>query len=140
MKLIILLFLITATLPLFAQEVQIDSIKIKKIAVTDADNKFKISKSVRQAYRQKQLSSTSDYFKPTFYTTSNPKLLNDSNYVKKFRYTAFESTVDQIKLNRTKLIVVGAVVVGVVATVVIIVKIVEKIGDAFADSLTRVLI
>ena len=133
LKFIILLFLLlTQNTSLFAQDTKTDSAKTATIAVTDADKYLKINKKIRKAYRQKKLSSTSDYFKPTLQTTSNASFLTDSNYVKVYRHTAFESTVYQIPLNRTKVVIVAVAVAGVVVTVIVIVKVMEKIGNAFA--------
>ncbi|MEX8546543.1 MAG: hypothetical protein V5804_02995 [Mucilaginibacter sp.] len=136
LKLIVLLLLLfTLKSSTYAQDAKTDSLKTATIAVTDADKYLKINKKIRKAFRHKNLNSTSDYFKPTLQTTSNPKFLADSNYVKVYRHTAFESTVYQIPLNRTKVVIVVVVVAGVVVTVIVIAKIAEKIGNGLANFL-----
>lgn len=136
MKQLLLCFLLLITvLQVSAQQSQYDSVKIRQTAIRDADNSFKLNRTIRKAFRQKQLYSTSDYFKPNLNTTKESNLLRDSNYIKVFRHTAFENVVYQIKLNRTKLVIVGVVVAGIAVVAVIIVK----IADAITNGLVSIL-
>lgn len=128
-----LLILLILSLKLQAQTAQPDSAAIRKTAIRDADKSFKLNKTIRKAFRNKQLYSTSDYFKPNLNTTKNSELLTDSNYVKNFRHVAFDDTVNQIRLNRSKIVIVGVVVAGAAAVaVVILVKLAEAFGNFFA--------
>jgi hypothetical protein len=65
-----------------------------KQAQRDA-HKFKLDKADLQIFRQNRQNSTSDFFKPTTATTSNPALLQDSAYVKAYRAEAYHRTLDR---------------------------------------------
>ncbi len=127
-----LLIMLILSLKLQAQTAQPDSVTIRKVASRDADRSYKLNKTIRKAFRNKQLYSTSDFFKPNEKTTKNPQLLTDSNYVKAFRHTSFDDTIYQIRLNRSKIVIIGVVVAGVAVIVIIIVKIAEAIGNGIS--------
>lgn len=80
---------------------------------------------------QKKLATeTSDYFKPNEVGIQNKSLLQDSDYVKAYKITAYNRTLRQIKLNKTIIITGGIVIVGIVALYVLIIK---ALGSAFSD-------
>lgn len=120
---------------LSAQQLPTDSITTRKTAIRDADKSFRLNKTIRKSFRHKQLYSTSDLFKPNLNTTKNLNLLNDSNYVKVFRHTAFDDTVYQIKINRSKIIIIGAIIAGVAVVSVIVAKAVAALFNSFTSHL-----
>lgn len=132
-----LLILLIICLNAQAQTSKPDSVTIRKTAIRDADRSFKLNRTIRKAFRNKQLYSTSDYFKPNLNTTKNSELLTDSTYVKNFRHVAFDDTVNQIRLNRSKIVIIGAVIVGVAIISVLIIKLIEGFANALANSITK---
>ncbi|RYE11503.1 MAG: hypothetical protein EOP44_01340 [Sphingobacteriaceae bacterium] len=137
MKRMLCLLFLLISLKVQAQTAQPDSVTIRKIASRDADRSYKLNRTIRKAFRNKQLYSTSDYFKPNANTTKNTTLLTDSGYVKAYRHIAFDNTVNQIRLNRSKIVIIGIVVAGVAVIVVAIIKLVEAFANALSDSITR---
>ena len=57
---------------------------------------FRLPKDMLLKLRAGNIPATSDYFKPTAATASNPALLTDSGYVKMYRYYAFNAAQRQI--------------------------------------------
>jgi len=64
------------------------------IAQRDA-KKFSLSQANLEAFKARHYPNTSDYFKPTIQTASDPALLNDSVYVRTFRDEAFYKSMNQ---------------------------------------------
>jgi hypothetical protein len=126
-NIVLLVFLFTTTLQLFAQT---DSIALKtEIAFADAKH-FRINKQIFKVCRKKLATETSDYFKPNEVGIQNKSLLQDSDYVKAYKIAAYNRTLRQIKLNKTIIITGGIVIVGIVALYVLIIK---ALGSAFSD-------
>jgi hypothetical protein len=64
------------------------------IAQNDA-KKFSLSQANLEVFKVRHYPNTSDYFKPTVQTASDPALLNDSVYVRTFRDEAFYKSMNQ---------------------------------------------
>ena len=124
---IVLLFLVCSCFNLLlAQVVQSDSSALKiKVAKADARH-FRPNKQIRKAYRKKELSNTSDYFKPSNQTVSNSKLLNDSIYVKTYKTIAYKKTITQIRSIGT--IIGFTIIIGIVVIVVDLVKLSNSVA------------
>jgi hypothetical protein len=136
MKVITLFFLFLFVYnQLYAQEVRIDSIEIKrKIAYADG-RIFKPTKQIRKAYRNHTLTNTSNYFNPTVQTVSNYRFLKDSVYVKSFKNAAYDNSVRNIKLNRTIIITGSIVITGLIALGILIAKALESFFVGFGNSI-----
>ncbi len=95
---LLLLLLLVPTLQLFAQDTRSDSIAIKiKLAKADV-RKFRTTKQIRTARRKRLLLNSSDYFKPTAATVSNPKFLTDSIYVMAYKDAAYNRSIHNSSL------------------------------------------
>jgi len=118
-KIILLVFLFSLTLQLFAQT---DSLKILKIAEADAQH-FKLDKQTWKAYRKHQVGYTSDYFKPNNLNTTHPELLTDSVFVRDFREAAYRKTTRHRTVGHYILvgggIYIGAIVVGTIIFIIV---------------------
>jgi len=95
------------------------------IAQSDA-KKFSLSETNLEVFKVRHYPNTSDYFKPTAQTTSNPALLTDSVYVQTFRDEAFYKSLNQqVHPERTAFIIAGAVIVGVIGILAAFVSLVN---------------
>ena len=85
------------------------------IAQNDA-KKFSLGTDELEKFKARHYPNTSDYFKPTVQTASDPALLNDSLYVQTFRDEAFYKSLNQrVHPVGHVFIVLGIVVVGFIA-------------------------
>lgn len=85
------------------------------IAQNDA-KKFSLGTDELEKFKARHYPNTSDYFKPTVQTASNPALLNDSVYVQTFRDEAFYKSLNQrVHPVGHALIIVGIVFAGLIA-------------------------
>ena len=92
-----------------------DTSTAAKQAQRDA-HKFKLSKADLKIFRQNRKNSTSDFFKPTVATTSNPVLLQDSSYVKAYRDEAYHKALGQ-RTTAHYILVDGFIIVDVAAAI-----------------------
>lgn len=85
------------------------------IAQKDAE-KFSLGTDELEKFKSRHYPNTSDYFKPTAKTASDPALLNDSLYVQTFRDEAFYKSLNQrVHPVGHSFIVLGIVVAGLIA-------------------------
>jgi hypothetical protein len=63
-----------------------------KTARTDVRKYFKLSDEKMKVFRKNRGNSTSDFFKPSQESVSDPALLQDSVYVKAYRESAYNNT------------------------------------------------
>jgi hypothetical protein len=84
---------------------------------------FMLPKALISKVRDGEIPSTSDYFKPTAESTSDPEFLADSAYVKDYRYYAYNTGIRQIKHPvGTGLIIGGGVLVVVAGMVALVIE------------------
>lgn len=109
--------LLAASTQTFSQSTNPES--VKEIAINDANN-FKLSEANLKRFKSERSKYTSDFFKPTFGTTSNASLLSDSVYVKAFRQAAHKNTRNSNKVKKNSTIGTVGYVAGGVAVVALI--------------------
>ena len=109
--------LLAASTQTFSQSTNPES--VKEIAINDANN-FKLSEANLKRFKSERSKHTSDFFKPTFGTTSNASLLSDSVYVKAFRQAAHKNTRNSNKVKKNSTIGTVGYVAGGVAVVALI--------------------
>ncbi|HEY8783823.1 MAG TPA: hypothetical protein VIM16_19495 [Mucilaginibacter sp.] len=111
MKTVLLVFLMLFTFcgASVAQTANMDSATIVKFARHDAHS-FRYNKADKRGVLNNFHNPNSDYFKPTSKYASQPSLLNDSLYIKTFKYYALKRTRGR-RTGNTLLIVGGSVVV-----------------------------
>lgn len=97
------------------------------IAQKDA-KKFSLGTDELEKFKTRHYPNTSDYFKPTVQTASDPALLNDSLYVQTFRDEAFYKSLNQrVHPVGHSFIVLGIVFAGIIAVFATIIS----TADAF---------
>ena len=119
---LVLTLLITGIV--FSQGLPADS--VKKIAQADV-KKFKLSREDQKIFKADKSNFTSDLFKPGLAYTSNPSLLNDSVYVRTFRYAAFKKASNKRSTGHYVLLgTAGYIIASAIAVLVIILALGSK--------------